>query len=149
MPNRSRTSVPLASLARTTNSTPNSAPPAAHLLKSRTHIAPINGRMTVACDVENFIASGLTIEGLLGRLRSELVAAAHAAVYVDPAVRESTHTVSVDIDLDVPEPWLFFTILDPRRFLDELDVQERSIQKLVSRFLATNRPSLVAGGHHA
>ena len=118
-------------------------------LKSNTHIVPVDGRMTVACDVENFIASGLSIEGLLDRLRGALVAAARAAVYVDPDAKEFATTARVGIDMDVSDPWLFFTILNPARFLSDLDAQCDRLRNIVARFLVTNRPPLTAGGRHA
>lgn len=118
-------------------------------MTSTTHIVPDDGRMTVSCYVEHFVTSGLTIAEMLERLRGELVAAANAAVYVDPAAREFATTARVGIDMDVPDPWLFFTILNPRRFLAEIDVQFDRLQKIAARLVATNRPNVGKGGCHA
>jgi hypothetical protein len=126
---------------------------AATQLTSRTHIAPINGRLTVNCSVEHFVPSGLTIGEMLNRLRGELVAAASAAAavaaYVDPLANEFSSITRVGIDMDCPDPWLFFTILNPKKFLTELDEQFSRMQQIAARLIATNRPGVTLGGRHA
>jgi hypothetical protein len=122
---------------------------AAIALASMTRIVAIDGRMTVNCSVEHFVPSGLTLDELLGRIRAELVTAADAAAYVDPLAKEFSATTRVGIDMDDPDPWLFFTILNPKKFLSELDEQFIRMKGIAARLIATNRPNEMRGGCHA
>lgn len=117
--------------------------------ESQTTLVRLGGRVTVYCSVEHFIASGMSIGELFARLRAELVAAMQAAVAQDPEPKEFTTTTRVDVDMDEADPWLRFSILNPKRCLDDLDDHFSRMQKIVSRFITGNTVSEMTGGDHA
>lgn len=114
---------------------------AAATIASSTYVVPQEGRMTVSCNVENFVASGLSIAEMVNRIRSELVTAATEAAALDRAPKDGA-VVRVGIDMDDPDPWFSFTILNPQKFLADLDEQFSRLQRIAARLIATNRPNV-------
>lgn len=121
----------------------------ASAFESETSLIRLNGRVTVYCSIQHFVTSGMTIGEMFARIRTELVMAMQAAVICDPNAKEFSTTTRVDVDMDEADPWLRFSILNPKRCLADLDDHFGRMHKIVNRFIAGNTVSQMIGGNHA
>jgi len=169
MPNRIRTSIPSAELASNSNSnvqsvkitTPTSLFRAADdmyqvsrqgssvmdkgKLRHRVSLVRMSGNFSVHCSVENFIPSGGTIRELLAYVWQELLNAACKAATLNAGQESTGSPVSVGMDMDEHNPWLEFSIINPKEFLlNPEDCFER-FRCITARFLASNRPLVDQG----
>lgn len=164
MPNHSRTSVPLASLAQKLNNDLQPGNAAArncafgasdhssidsslgrvtmdkNKLRHRVSLAHDSGSVSVLCSVENFVPSGGTVLELLAHVWQELLSAASKAALISADRESRSSPVSVGMDMDDINPWLTFCNTKPREFLSNQEECFERLRSIAARFLATNRP---------
>lgn len=101
------------------------------VLKVRTSIEHVAGRLEVWCEVDRLVPSGLSVDELFAMLRPQLVAAVEEAAARAPDQLPASKPVTVRIDVDAADPGVWLLVSDPAACLADVDGHLDKLKRIV------------------
>ena len=109
------------------------------VLKLRTSVVRVPGRLEVWCEVARLLPSGLTVAELFARARPELVAAIEEAAARAPGQPPALQPVSMSMDVGAADPGIVLQVHDPAACLADPSGQLDYLQRIVEKVLDGQR----------
>lgn len=114
------------------------------VLKVRTSIEHVAGRLEVWCEVDRLLPSGLTVAELFAKVSPELVAAVERAAAYAPDQLPAPKPVTVRMDVDAADPGVWLVVSDPAACLADmgghLDKLQRIVQGIIDVYKQGGKP---------
>lgn len=112
------------------------------VLKVRTSIERVAGRVEVWCEVDRLLPSGLSVAELFAKVRPQLVAAIKEAAIRAAGQPSAPQPIGLRMDVGAADPGLWLIVHDPVTCAADTDAQLDRLQRIAEHVVAADR----AGG---
>ncbi|MYM72145.1 hypothetical protein GTP56_08035 [Duganella sp. FT134W] len=109
------------------------------VLKLRTTIERVAGRLEVWCEVDRLLPSGLTVAELFARVRPQLVATIEEAAARALDQSPAPQAVGMSIDVGAADPGIVLQVHDPEACAADLAGRLDYLQRIVEKVLGGQR----------
>lgn len=109
------------------------------VLKVRTTIARVAGRLEVWCEVDRLLPSGMTVAELFAKVTPQLVAAIEDAAARAPDQPPARQSVGLSMDVGAADPGIVLQVHDPVACAADIGGQLDYLQRIVEKVLEGQR----------